>query len=70
MTKQQQIENLIKEIDRKDRLLQDSQRENTRLKNEFEGLHNSFRMVKDNLEREKTRLDQALQSLLNITKGK
>lgn len=70
MTKQQQIENLIKEIDRKERLLQDSQRENTRLKNEFEGLHNSFRMVKDNLEREKTRLDQALQSLLNITKGK
>lgn len=70
MIKQQQIENLIKEIDRKERLLQDSQRENTRLKNEFEGLHNSFRMVKDNLEREKTRLDQALQSLLNITKGK
>ena len=70
MTKQQQIENLIKEIDRKERLLQDSQRENTRLKNEFEGLYNSFRMVKDNLEREKTRLDQALQSLLNITKGK
>ena len=70
MIKQQQIENLIKEIDRKERLLQDSQRENTRLKNEFEGLHNSFRMVKDNLEREKTRLDQALQSLSNITKGK
>lgn len=44
------------------------EREKNQLQLEHEGLKKSFYMIKDNYEREKTRLDKVIDSLLNHSK--